>query len=519
MAMAGPASDNTILALQQRITLGAIALCVVYSAGVMLWASPVSFYTLDDPYIHMGLAENIVRGHFGVNLGEVSNPSSSILWPWLMAGFEIAGVMLWAPLLVNIACFAASVWIVVPFALRRMAPDGAHVMRALIVLGLAFLAFNLFGVIFTGMEHSLHVLLCVVVVTRVIDGRYDGLALAALALGPLVRFEGAIILALGVGAALYDRKWVFALAAVALPAAAMGAYALWLTGLGLPMLPSSVLSKSASSSSMVDGGGGALQGLLASLGENLRQESAVIIAVLAAGMVYAAVKRSGRDRVLALGIIGVLLLALMLGKMNSYGRYEVYVLAVAGLAALHLLQGELRMVLATPARAIMLGVGLLAVAPAGMYAFLTTPQAARNIHRQQYQMHRLITECWQQPVAINDLGWASFRNDAYVLDLYGLGSEEARKARAAGELGWMTELVEGRSVGAAMIYTEWFPDRPETWTHVGDIDFTEMRVTIPSPRVAIYATTQEAIAPLSKCLEAMADSMPPGSMIQSRTDT
>ena len=73
------------------MTLGAIALSVVYAAIVIAVSSPVSFYTLDDPYIHMALAENLARGHFGVNLGEVSNPSSSILWPWLLATAERIG--------------------------------------------------------------------------------------------------------------------------------------------------------------------------------------------------------------------------------------------------------------------------------------------------------------------------------------------------------------------------------------------------------------------------------------------
>lgn len=40
-------------------------------------------YTLDDAYIHLALAENIMQGHYGVNLGEFSALSSSILWPFL----------------------------------------------------------------------------------------------------------------------------------------------------------------------------------------------------------------------------------------------------------------------------------------------------------------------------------------------------------------------------------------------------------------------------------------------------
>jgi hypothetical protein len=498
--------------LQRRVTVGAIALCVVYSAIVMMWASPVSFYTLDDPYIHMALAENIARGVFGVNLNEASNPSSSILWPWILAAFEKTGLMLWAPLLVNIACFVVSVRFVLAFAMPRLGPSGANALNVLIVLGLTLLAFNLFGVIFTGMEHSLHALLCIVVVTRVIDAKYDGVTLAALVIGPLVRFEGAIVLAFGVGAAFVDRKWVFAVAAVGLTVLLVGLYALWLHSLGLPVLPSSVLSKSAASSGLVDGGGGVGASLLRTFVKNATSTASWMCAVLGAGLVFAAVKRTGRDRVLALGLIAVLLLAMLLGGMDSYARYTVYLFCVLGLGLVHLLQAELRMVVASWTRAFILGSGVAFLgAQLGVYAFMTTPQAARNIYGQQYQMHRLV-QCWGRPVAINDLGWVSLRNDQYVLDLYGLGSETARKARAAAAPGWMDGLVKQADAGVALIYPDWFPDVPASWTLIAKLRLEDWIITPGFDEVSIYATRADAVAPMAACLQAL--DLPPFAAIE-----
>lgn len=503
MADAGPDSDNRFATVERRVMLGAIVLCVLYSAGVMMWASPVSFYTLDDPYIHMALAENIARGEFGVNLGEVSNPSSSVLWPWILAAFEKIGLLLWAPLLINIACFVMSVRVILRFSLKRLVPEGRSATSALIALGLCFLAFNLFGVIFTGMEHSLHVLVSVIAVTRVIDGRYDWVTLSALVLGPLVRFEGALVLALGVGAALHDRKWVFAAIAAAAPVACIGLYAMWLGSLGLPVLPSSVLSKSTLASGVVDGEGQA-EALFANFGFNTRAPSALIFAVLAGAMAIGVAQRTGRDRLLALGVLAVLVLAFLAGKLDGYGRYEVYSLSVGGLATIHLFGAEFRRVLAVPVRTALLGLGLVVMCMGvGPYVLATTPAAARNIDRQQHQMHRLAVECWKKPVAINDLGWVSLQNDSYVLDLWGLGSEDARKARAAGEPGWMAKLANEKSVELAMIYPEWFPDLPQTWMRVGMLSFTGMHVTPAHRDVSIYATRMEAVAPAKACLSQM----------------
>jgi hypothetical protein len=412
--------------------------------------------------------------------------------------------MVWAPLLVNIGCFAASVHVAMGFCLKRLAPEGSP-WPAVVFSGLALFAFNLMGVIFTGMEHSLHVLLAIVAVTKAIDGKHDRWALIALVLSPLVRFEGALVLGLGVGAALYDRRFAFAAVALAVPVAVFGLYAMWLGGMGLPVLPSSVLSKSELSS------GGGVGSLLANLIGNLQAPSALIAGVLAAAMVAGAVMRRGRDRVLALGMLAVIVLAFMAGKLMGYARYEVYVLCAGFLAAIHLFAGEMRRGLSTgPRAAIAGGLVVLACMRLGPYVLTTAPTAARNVHNQQYQMHRFVTECWKKSVAINDLGWVSFGNDLYVLDLYGLGNEEARIERAKAEPGWMERLVAKHGVEAAMIYPDWFPELPPTWVRVGDLIDSGDIITPYSGTVAVYATTPAAVAPLRACLQTLGGSLPAG---------
>jgi hypothetical protein len=199
--------------------------------------------------------------------------------------------------------------------------------------------------------------------------------------------------------------------------------------------------------------------------------------------------------------LAVLSLAMMLGRMDSYARYEVYVLCALGLGLVHLLQGELRMLLASRMRVLILGAGLCLLGSAlGPWVLASSPQAARNVERQQHQMHRFVAECWRKPVAVNDLGWVSFRNDAYVLDLWGLGSERARKARQAAAPGWMGTLVAEKGVDAAMIYADWFPDLPPQWTLVGMIVDEERQVTPYANAVQVYATRPEAVPAIRECL-------------------
>jgi hypothetical protein len=504
-------------AFDRMLALGALAICVAYTVLVIFISSPVSFYTLDDAYIHMALAENIARGHFGVNLGEVSNPSSSILWPWLMAGFEKIGLLLWAPLIVNVASFIVALRVLLAFSVSRLVADGRDPIAALLFAGLGFLSFNLFGVIFTGMEHSLHVLVSVVAITRVIDRKYDWLTVLCVVLCPLLRFEGVLAVAFAVCMAMWDRRWMAAGAMVVATAAALGVYELYLSSLGLPPLPSSVLTKSAVASSAIDTGGPNLWGLLEQAGENLHSNMAHVFGLFAVLFAWAAWKRDGRERLLALGMLALTVLIFMFGRMDSYARYQVWILCVAGVGAIHLMCVEAAALLKSRVRALMLGAALLLLSAGfGLGTVLTTPMAARNIDRQQYQMHRLVTECWKKPVAINDLGWVSFRNDRYVLDLAGLGSEVARKARASSGVEWMDDLARQTNTEAAMIYPEAFPDVPASWIHVGDLLLKDPRITPFSSTVAFYATRPETAAPLEECLVALAIRLPPGAAVRVR---
>lgn len=63
---------------------------------------------LDDSYIHLAMAEHL-PWHMGINAGEVTDASTSILYPWLLmpfAGHAVLGVV-WA-LLMNLAAATSS---------------------------------------------------------------------------------------------------------------------------------------------------------------------------------------------------------------------------------------------------------------------------------------------------------------------------------------------------------------------------------------------------------------------------
>ncbi|HWE27085.1 MAG TPA: hypothetical protein VHB97_03740, partial [Polyangia bacterium] len=69
-------------------SVAACALIVAVATALMLVHNHGHFYyPLDDPYIHLRVAQRIWHGGYGINAGEFSSPCSSVLWPFLLAPF------------------------------------------------------------------------------------------------------------------------------------------------------------------------------------------------------------------------------------------------------------------------------------------------------------------------------------------------------------------------------------------------------------------------------------------------
>jgi hypothetical protein len=473
--------------------------------GVELWAITVInggrfIYTLDDPYIHLALAENIARGHYGVNLGEFSAPSSSIIWPFLLAPFSNLSIAADIPLAINLVASLGSVYLFGRLLVRTVARSKAP-NRFLIVCILAVLLIpttNVVGLLFTGMEHSLQVFLALLMLLGIVREQETGSVpwwlAAAIVLGPLVRYEN---LALAVPALAYlavrRHHRALLLCAGALTATMVG-FSFFLHSKHLGLLPTSVLAKSS-----VAWGDGRLRAVAGNLTQNLRARQGALLSLGLLLLVAVAFdpRRTREDRLLASWCAMALLLHLLVGTFGWYSRYEIYIWTTVVLTLLYLFGEQLvRRLDGVPLPKVVAGLSLSAVAVGLPYAstLITTPLASRDIYDQQYQMHRFITEYWRGPVAVNDLGWTSYRNDAYVLDLWGLASGEALKAlREDTNPDWMDVLARRHEVRLAMIHHDAFEELPNGWIPFGELRLEAIQITPISNTVTFYALSTEAL--------------------------
>ncbi|OOV09085.1 hypothetical protein RF819_11605 [Rhodoferax fermentans] len=471
-------------------------------------------YTLDDPYIHLAVAESILQDEYGINSGEFSAPSSSIVYPFLLALSERLGFGRLGPLVINIVAMAGSVYVVGQilqrYVLTWKKQDCPYPYTKIfpISLGLAVcLILNAWGLVMTGMEHSLHILSVVLIIfgfLKIINNTFKVPVwlILAIVVMPLIRFEGLAMALLSVIALFYLGRWRTGFLALLLILSTMFGWFQFTQILGLPALPSSVLLKSGVASNL-DGQSGLVQLSWSILRNGLtsmneRQGVLLLLGILIIScLCYQLRKKESNQTWVVIGGLAIStgLGHVFFGQYGWFSRYEIYVYALVVISTLVLSRTYL---LHVSIRFAVIVALLLIAAP---YAFdtLRTPVASRNIYQQQYQMHRFATEYWKRPVAVNDLGWVSYNNPSFVLDLWGLGSEEVRRLKLAGGLDSqaLDALVSRRNVSLIMIYDDWFKDKiPTAWRRVAVLNTS--RVTAASGQVTFYVTQalnhQEAVA-------------------------
>jgi hypothetical protein len=494
--------------------------CVVLAAqfiAILLLNDGRFVYTLDDPYIHLALSESLAQFHYGIHPSEFSAPSSSILWPFLLAPAASLSVHEYLPLGINViaALFCVRLlWMVLELARLTAVANGAFAAGLICIL---ISCLNITGLVFTGMEHSLQVMLALAVVVGMIEiVERDRVVptwwfMAAVVLGPQIRYENAglslaAVLVMAIRgqrrlALLLGLGWVLI----------MGAFSLMLLSCDLPSLASSVLTKS----HLFDEG--SLFSTMVGVIKHVRPTESSLPLWLMGTLFVAAVLYDRGRRDLPLLLFGAFFIAchLVAGRYGRFARYEIYVLVSAVAVMLYSFRAQLKTL--TERSHPVLGLLLLGLFIA-QFSFhrirvtVLTPLAANNIYQQQYQMHRFVTEFYKKPVVANDIGWVSYRNESYVLDLYGLASEQMRVARLkAGEdkNAARAALVGASGIELVMTYFPPNGELSQDWIPLAYLDLSRKLISAARARVVFYATSAAATDEIRGQLEVFGKTLPP----------
>ncbi len=493
-----------------------LGLCTVEMLSILYTNSGHFLYTLDDPYIHLGLAENIAQGHYGINLSEYSAPSSSILWPFLLAPFTLFNIGPYAPLILNILPSLGTIAIFTHLSTQVV----ENRVGATIIATVLLFASNLIGLTFTGMEHGLQVLLTVIIAAGLIVDTQKSSPpwwlLLATIIEPLIRYEGVMVTAVTILYFVCRRYYKIAFWCSVAALSLLGGFSWFLMSLGLESLPNSVIVKMFTHTNGGDWSIGVFRATL-----NLHSRAG---AILLCGLLLLTGFLMSANRPFPEKLLGIWAAVITMGHLVTaplrdtslfiqISRYDAYVMAMLLVVLLYGYRDVIQRVFQQQnlfwvgGQAAML---LVFIAHPYLMAILLTPIASNNIYEQQYQMQRFIQDFHHEPIAVNDLGLAAYGNSNYVLDLWGLGKLEAFYARAHRKPEeWMNQLAKPHHVQSAIIYDTWFPTVPQNWIRVATLHLSKLRLTPAESEVSFYVLDREAFPHMYAALKAFKKELPP----------
>jgi hypothetical protein len=479
-------------------------------AGVFLIIRKVSVltggefsYPLDDPYIHMQIAKNIVEsGTWGINEGEFGSASSSLLYTILLtASFKVFSFNVFIPLVINIIAAIALLFVIHRWLRKQEISLLAEfiILTAIVILG------PLPVIIMNGMEHVLQALFVFMYLVSFADWYYKQgsssirkvplhlIVLAVLVVA--VRYEGLFVVFGTCLILLFRRKIApaFLLGGAAfLPVIIFGIYSIMK---GSYFLPNSVLIKA-------DGLELSVRGIMEFAQRNLVDKLTIVntdnfpvgaprpgISLLSTQrlliilpLAFLFYRYSGEQKKsygqLLLLLLLISFLHLCLAATGWLYRYEAYLL-IATIAVIGALLARNVSSISWKGfnhLAAKLCVALLAFALFFPWVLRSTAayskisQACINIHDQQNQMGKFIKQYYSgRTVALNDIGAVAFFGNVHTIDLWGLGNIDVAKSKKGKY--WTPEfldsLVKQQKTDIALVYDEWFnPELLKRWTKV-----------------------------------------------------
>lgn len=489
------------------------ALCIV-TAIVLAIAVPRMngnlVYAIDDPYIHMAIAKNLVNnGNWGPTPFEYASASSSILWTLLIASvYFIFGISELVPFI--LAFLSAVGLLYISYRIFRLL-HVPHYLSFGILLLILFIT-PIIPMIFTGQEHLLHALIAIAVaylatVTLIeADKKKQKRAyLVLIFITPLVtmvRYEGLFIIGIIVLLLLIRKRITPALLIIFAAFAPIIIHGGISVSNGGYFFPNSVLVKSVSSNLL------SLSGFLEFVQYSTLIKNPYIALLIIVTLVLLLMKKGihfwSTTTIFTVIAVGSVILHLEFVRIDWFGRYKAYLVALLVLnigILLHELlprqpQFALKKILTFKniAAAALILIALSSHLVVRGYIMLRyLPQATDSIYLQQYQMARFINQYYDgESVALNDIGAVSYKSDIYLLDFFGLASNDVTQIMLNRKLNQedIAQLSLDANIKLAIIYPVlfgfWKADMPSGWVRVGDWK-NPANMTGLSDTVAFYA--------------------------------
>ena len=487
-------------------------------------------YALDDPYIHMAIAKNFAQhGVWGITKYGFTSSSSSLLWILLLSFiYFLLGVNEITPFILNVI-FATLTICLVYVILRRYELPTFYTFVAL--LSIIFFT-PLLALIFSGMEHTLHILIVIsfVYLSAKILSKEKSTFLESsslLILAPFVtviRYEGLFLILVIFSLFIIRKRLLYSSFLFVLAIIPLAIYGLISISNGWYLLPNSVLLKGNTPMLSLIG--------IAKFFNHFSKHMAATphILILAMGALILFIfqfnkqKTLWKDSTIMLIIFAATtLLHMLFARTGWFFRYEAYLVAL-GIFVISIgmreylpkkisIEFDKSLIPKYVAIVFLIFLVISPFAGRGLIPLVRTPQATTNIYEQQYQMGLFLKQFYQgESVAANDIGAINYLADIKCLDLWGLGSLEVAEAKRNGcyDTQKIYNLAKQKKVRVAIVYDHWFAGYggiPSQWIKVGEWKISN-NLVCAGDTVFFYAVNPEEESKLIENLRIFSPQLP-----------
>jgi len=492
-------------------------------------------YALDDAYIHMAIAKNFVQhGVWGATKYGFNSSSSPILWLLLLSlDYFLFGINDIAPLLLNIIC-AILVCIVSYTFLRKQKIQ--PLLTCVILLGVIFFT-PLIPMVFSGMEHTLHILLTILFFSLAIEtlseeNRNIFKRRTLLLLAPLLaatRYEGAFLIFVVCCLLAVKRQLWYACYVGAIGIAPLVIYGIISVAKGWYFVPTAFLLKCGWIVYFLSKG--SIMLFVRFFYNKILNASHMLLLVTSMLFVYSVRLNKLRGRMmlwerkqLMIGIfLAITFLHMQFAEVGWYYRYEAYLVCLwvllIGVMLGEYLPGR---IFFGNVKEIALKCGVIVLFLVffakplfnrGRVSLVQIPLATHNIYEQQYQVGLFLQKFYPNAsIAANDVGIMSYFTDLKVLDLYGLISVEVMDAKLRHKHTTETirSLLAQRNIKIVVVGNHWLaPDGglPQEWIRAGQWKIPN-NIVCGSNTVSFYAVTVSEKDDLIKKLKLFSSFLP-----------
>ncbi|WP_143151020.1 hypothetical protein [Chitinophaga sancti] len=464
----------------------------IIEMGVLKYTKGVWTYIIEDPFIHMSIAKNLVLHHiWGPTPYEFCSSSSSILYPILIALlFKVFGFYTIIPFAINLIASLVLIIILQRWLNQnRIKPIG----QIFILLSLIFLT-PLPVLVILGMEHTLHLLISFLFIDYLakylgsygsdVSDRYIlGKILVLGCLLTSIRYEGVFIIVIGFSILLFRKLYLRSLLLLFISIAPIVLFGFYSISKGGLFLPNSVLMKSSGiPHDLISFTEFISEGVWVKLYSTAYNWSQIVPkqTLLLLPLSYVLFIASSRNKMYYhFGIFilfGTIITHIFFGRMGWFFRYEAY---FVGLTIIYIHSFILTSKIDNNifswewSKMILISIGLFLVIPfifRSWDAFRFTSDACKYTFNRNYLVGMFLHEYYDNTnTAINDLGVIAYYNKGNNLDFGGLGNTDVTKSVKGNynTLDFYCKKLEERKVTLAVLFDEYcLPLQKARWVKV-----------------------------------------------------